>query len=150
MIRFIIIGIIQGAVIGLIALGIVLVYKGSRVFNFAQAEFGTLGGFMLYMFHAAIGVPYLVAIVAAIALVGVFGFIMERLVVRPLFNAPRVTLLVATMTGFKVNPSAFPTMQCSQTSHFCAKDTYVLLGDCDLSPDQYVTHPNYPNKASSF
>ncbi len=96
MITFIILGIIQGAVIGLMAIGIVLVYKGSRVFNFAQAEFGTVAAFVLYFLFAVAGVPYLIALVLALVAAGLVGFLVERLVVRPLFNAPRVTLLVAT------------------------------------------------------
>lgn len=96
MFQFLIIGIIQGAVIGLVAIGIVLVYKGSRVFNFAQAEFGTIGGFMLYVWLDVVNVPYLIAIPLALAVVGFMGFLVERIVVRPLLNAPRITLLVAT------------------------------------------------------
>lgn len=96
MLSFIIIGIIQGAVIGLLAIGIVLVYKGSRVFNFAQAEFGSLAAFFLVFLTGPLKIPNLIAIVLALVLVGGVGFVVERLVVRPLFDAPRVTLLVAT------------------------------------------------------
>lgn len=96
MATFIILGIIQGAKIGLIAIGIVLVYKGSRVFNFAQAEFGSVAAYVLFGLSSAMGVPYMIALVAAIVAAGLMGYIVERLVVRPLFNAPRVTLLVAT------------------------------------------------------
>lgn len=96
MLTFIVIGIIQGAVIGLLAIGIVLVYKGSRVFNFAQAEFGSVAAFFLLWLTGARGVPYLIAIPLALAMIAGCGWLMERLVVRPLFDAPRVTLLVAT------------------------------------------------------
>lgn len=96
MLSFLIIGIIQGAVIGLLAIGIVLVYKGSRVFNFAQAEFGTLAAFFVYFFVNVTKVPNLLAIILALVTIGGVGWLMERLVVRPLFNAPRVTLLVAS------------------------------------------------------
>lgn len=96
MITFIILGIINGAIIGLLAIGIVLVYKGSRVFNFAQAEFGTIAAFLLYFLLEVGKLPYPLAAILALALTGGVGFIMERLVVRPLFNAPRITLLVAT------------------------------------------------------
>lgn len=96
MITFIILGIIQGAVIGLMAIGIVLVYKGSRVFNFAQAEFGSVAAFALYFFFKTLGWPYMLALLLALLAAGLMGFVVERLVVRPLFNAPRVTLLVAT------------------------------------------------------
>jgi len=94
--QFLVIGIIQGAVIGLVAIGIVMVYKGSRVFNFAQAEFGTVGGYMLYVGLEVLNIPYMGAILFALLAVAFMGFLTERIVVRPLMNAPRVTLLVAT------------------------------------------------------
>ena len=107
MITFIILGIIQGAVLGLLAIGLVLVYKGTRVFNFAQGEFATAAGFFLFIFltmfggiKAANSPPsvfiYLPAIMLALIAVAALGFLVERLIVRPLFDAPRVTLLVAT------------------------------------------------------
>lgn len=91
-----ILGVIQGAVIGLVALGLVLVYKGSRVFNFAQAEFGTVAAFFLYFLIEVVNIPYLIAIILALVGIGAVGFLMERVIVRPLFDAPRVTLLVAS------------------------------------------------------
>lgn len=96
MITYIILGIIQGAVIGLIALGIVLVYKGTRVFNFAQGEFGTVTAYLMFFLTSTLHIPYAIAFVGALALAGVMGFLVERLIVRPLFDAPRVTMLVAT------------------------------------------------------
>jgi branched-chain amino acid transport system permease protein len=97
---FVVIGISQGAVYGLVALGLVLVYKGSRVFNFAQGEFGTIAAFIVYILIEqvrSINIPYGVAIVIAIIGVVLVGLILERLIVRPLLNAPRITLLVATI-----------------------------------------------------
>jgi branched-chain amino acid transport system permease protein len=96
MLSSIILGIIQGAIIGLIALGIVLVYKGSRVFNFAQAEYGTLAAFFLYFFIDVVNVPYPAGVIFALIGIAAVGWVVERLVVRPLFDAPKVTLLVAT------------------------------------------------------
>ena len=50
MATYIIIGLVSGVIYGLAALGLVLIYKGSRIFNFAQAEFGTVAMYMLYVF----------------------------------------------------------------------------------------------------
>lgn len=96
MTQFIIVGIINGAIYGLLALGLVLVYKGARVFNFAQGEFGTVAIYLAWALIEKNHMPYALGIILAVAAVGVLGFLVERLVVRPLFNAPRVTLLVAT------------------------------------------------------
>ncbi len=89
-----VIGVITGAAYGFLALGIVLIYKSSGVFNFAQGEFGTVAVFTLYLLH--FDVPYGVAILGALAAAVVMGLLVERLIVRPLFDAPRVTVLVAT------------------------------------------------------
>ena len=93
---FIVLGLIDGVVYGLLATGLVLVYKGAKVFNFAQAEFGTVGAFLAYWMIQKSHMPYWLGDVLAVVAVGVLGFLLERLIVRRLFNAPRVTMLVAT------------------------------------------------------
>ena len=90
----IVIGVISGATYGFFALGLVLIYKSSGAFNFAQGEFATVALFALWI--AQRHLPYGLAIVAALVAAVVMGLVVERLVVRPLFDAPRVTLLVAT------------------------------------------------------
>ena len=94
----VVIGLFQGAAYGLFAVGLVLVYKGTRVFNFAAGEFGTMAAFIAFLFiHQWNVVPYGVGVVLALVAVTLLGLGMERVVVRPLMNAPRVTLLVATI-----------------------------------------------------
>lgn len=97
---YVVIGVTSGAVYGLVALGIVLVYKGSRVFNFAQGEFGTMAAFIAYFFMEQYGhrnMPYWAATLIAVVVVVGIGLAMERTVVRPLLNASRITLLVGTI-----------------------------------------------------
>jgi branched-chain amino acid transport system permease protein len=89
-----VIGIISGAAYGLLALGLVLIYKSSGVFNFAQGEFGTIAVYVLYLLHFE--VPYGFALLGALVAAVVFGLLLERLVIRPLSDSPRVILLVAT------------------------------------------------------
>lgn len=91
----IVIGTISGASYGLVALGLVLVYKSSGIFNFAQGEFGTVAIWVLYL-ATTNDVPYVLGIVLALAVAGAFGLATERIVIRPLRASPRVTLLVAS------------------------------------------------------
>lgn len=99
---FVILGLTNGAIFGLVALGLVLVYKGTRVFNFAQGEFGTWAAFFAVL---ALGdtryggpkLPYWAAILFALTATLLLGLLFERVVARPLLNAPRVTVLVATI-----------------------------------------------------
>lgn len=91
-----VIGIITGGVYALVALGLVLVYKASGVFNFAQAEFGTVAVYAAYAALEFADLPYPVALLLGLAAGVAMGLLTERLIIRPLFEAPRVTLLVAT------------------------------------------------------
>ena len=95
----VVIGVITGAAYGLLGLGLVLIYKSSGIFNFAQGEFGTAAVFVLYLRHSE-GWPYLLALLAGLVAAVIMGLLVERLIVRPLFDAPRVTLLVATAGVF--------------------------------------------------
>ena len=93
-------GAIQGAVYGLLGLGLVLLYKSNKVFNFAQAEFGTSAAFGVYFGINGTGplpkMPYIVAVLFGLFIGTALGLITERLVVRPLFSAAKVTIVVAT------------------------------------------------------
>lgn len=90
-----VIGTITGFVYGLTALGLVLVYKSSGVFNFAQGELGTVAIFATWLAHSQ-GLPYGAAMAAGVLSALAMGLATERLVIRPLADAPRVTVLVAT------------------------------------------------------
>ena len=101
----IVIGIASGAAYGLVAIGLVIVYKGARVFNFAQGEFGTIAAFIAFvlmeqvdsLFGFAVDIPYAAAALVAVIGTIVIGIVMERVIVRPLLDAPKVNLLVATI-----------------------------------------------------
>jgi branched-chain amino acid transport system permease protein len=73
-----------------------MIYKSSRVFNFAAGEFATVGAFGTYIGIKVLGLPYILAAVLGVAAGTLAGLLTERLVVRPLSNRPKVTVLVAT------------------------------------------------------
>lgn len=93
-------GAIQGAVYGLLGLGLVLLYKSNKVFNFAQAEFGTSAAFATLFADSGTGplpnMPLWLAVIFGLGVGTAIGLLTELLVVRPLFTAPKVTLVVAT------------------------------------------------------
>jgi branched-chain amino acid transport system permease protein len=88
-------GIAEGATYGLVALGIVLVYKATRVLNFAQAEIGTLCIYLLWEM-TQLGVPVLIALPIALIAAALMGAATE-IILRPLSEAPRLTVTVATL-----------------------------------------------------
>ena len=96
MAQALVVGLVTGGIYGLYALGLVLVYKGSGVLNFAQAELGTFTLFVCQVLVTEHGEPYLVGAAAAVALAVGMGLVFERLAVWPLRAAPRITVAVAT------------------------------------------------------
>jgi len=96
-----ILGVIQGAIYGLLGLGLVLLYKSNRIFNFAQGEFGTVAA--LTTFSVTTGglfwpkLPYPVAILIGLVAGTGTALVTERIVVRPLLRRPKITLVVATV-----------------------------------------------------
>ena len=90
-------GLVVGGIYGILALGIVIVYRGTRVLNFAQAEIGTLGAFIAWWVIEEQGQPWLAGIAVALVVVAALMAAFERFVVRSMVDAPRVTVAVATV-----------------------------------------------------
>jgi branched-chain amino acid transport system permease protein len=93
--------IIEGAVLGgltaLIALGIALSYKANRIVNFAAADLGAPGAVLGVLLITAWGVPFLVAVPTGIVAGLLLGLLVETLVIRRFFKAPRLILTVVTI-----------------------------------------------------
>ena len=90
-------GFIEGLTYGMVALGLVLIYKASGVINFAQSQFGAFGAFLMALLSWNYGVPIGVGIPLALITGAVLGGVTELLVVRRLFHQPRLLLFVATL-----------------------------------------------------
>jgi branched-chain amino acid transport system permease protein len=93
-------GVVLGGIYGLLAVGIVLVYKGARIINFAQAEIGTLSLYAAYFVASeedGLGLPWILGALAALVVGAVIGLAFERLVVRRMYGADRLSVAVATI-----------------------------------------------------
>lgn len=87
-------GIIAGLLNGLLAVGIVLIYRSSRIINFAQGALGGAGGVFTYNLATILNWPYLLAFLAGVLVAGAIGLIIELGFIRRFFNAPRLVLTV--------------------------------------------------------
>jgi len=89
-------GLLTGVMYSLVALGFVLIYKASGVFNFAQ---GTMVLFAALTFVGFLerGVPLWAAFLIAIAVMTAMAFAIERVVLRPLVNQEQIILFMATI-----------------------------------------------------
>ena len=89
-------GAILGLNYGLLAVGLVLIYRTSRVVNFAQGQLGVVAAVFMVKLYYDFGINYGVALVAALGVAAGAGALSE-LVLRRLFNRPRVMVMVATI-----------------------------------------------------
>ena len=89
-------GAFVGMIYGIFAIGLVVVYRATRVVNFAHGEIGMLGAFVFAELWFENGHPMFIALLAGVAVSVGLGAATEWLVVRPLRDQPRVTMLVAT------------------------------------------------------
>ena len=90
-------GVVFGCLDALVAMGLVLVFRSSRVINFAQASFGGLAAAAMVTLVAGWHVPYLAALPVALGLALASGAATDRIVVRRMVKAPRLLLTVATI-----------------------------------------------------
>ena len=96
-IQVILSGVTAGSIYALVALGFVLIFKGTRVIHFGLGEQVTLGAYLVVIAKVYAGVPFYPAIVLALAAAGVTGFLLERLVMRPIRLEPVMVQIIATL-----------------------------------------------------
>lgn len=89
-------GFVAGVLYALIALGFVLIYKASGVFNFAQGIMVVFAALVLVSLFN-MGLPAWLALLLTIATMGVLAVLIERVVLRKLVNQPEAILLMATI-----------------------------------------------------
>ena len=89
-------GFVSGTLYALIALGFVLIFKASGVFNFAQGIMVVFGALSLVGLFA-IGIPAFLALFLCLIIMGVLAFTVERAVLRPLVNQEPIILFMATI-----------------------------------------------------
>jgi branched-chain amino acid transport system permease protein len=89
-------GLVAGVLYALIALGYVLIYKASGVFNFAQGIMVVFSALTLVGLHA-LGVPAFLALALTVVVMLLLAIGVERLVLRPLVNQPDIILFMATI-----------------------------------------------------
>ena len=92
-------GISTGALYALVALGIVVIYKATKVVNFAHGEMFMLGGFFAFTFHVMLGWPYLPSFALAVALAFGVGIAVDRVAFRPLMQRQTLVSVLLVMIG---------------------------------------------------
>jgi branched-chain amino acid transport system permease protein len=90
-------GLILGLLDALVAVGLALVYRANRILNFAQADLGTVPTVLAFGLISLSGVGYVLGILTGLAAAVVLGAVVEWVVIRRFFRAPRLILMIATV-----------------------------------------------------
>lgn len=96
-VRLIIAGILTGSIYGLIAMGFVLIYKASKILNFAQGAMMLLLTYFSWSFMAQFHLSPFFAIAATLFLAVILGITIERLLLRPLVGESLLSIIMATI-----------------------------------------------------
>src|SRR5438046_10658029 len=86
-------GLATGGIYGSVALALVMIYQATDVVNFAQGEMAMFSTYLAWSMLNA-GVPYWAAFFATLAVAFVGGLAIERVVIRPVENAPVLTIVI--------------------------------------------------------
>ena len=97
-------GVLNGGIIAIIALGIVLIYRSSEVFNFSHGQLVMWGAFLTWWFAGAeengseiFNLPLWGAIPLAVLVMAGMGLVIERLALRPMTGQPLLAIVLMTL-----------------------------------------------------
>lgn len=95
--QYLISGILTGGIYGLIGVAIVIIYKATKVFNFAVGTLMTMGGMICVSLITWAGLPFWAALLASLLLSSVIGYAAEKTILSPLLGQPLITMIMATL-----------------------------------------------------
>ncbi len=96
--RLLIAGLVIGSIYGLVALGYCLIYKASGLMSFVQGDMLTLGGFLGVTAYGVLKLPFAAAVLLVMVLVFVFGYGLEKVVIRRLLNNKTMPIYIVLAT----------------------------------------------------
>ncbi len=126
---FLVNGFIVGILYGLVAMSFVLIYKASRVVNFAQGELLLIGAWVCWASVTQLGLPFPFAFLVTLVFTGVLGLLIQLVTLRPLIGEPLISMIMVTVGLsvffqailkwiFGVAPQSFPPMLTAQRVNF--------------------------------
>jgi branched-chain amino acid transport system permease protein len=136
-------GVTNGMVYGMMALALVIVYKATRIINFAQGAMACVGAYLGYTFISQLGLPPALGVLAAMAASAIGAGAIERVFVRPFDPSNHIGIIMVTLAWFLIlgqgvsvvwgltsrgMPSAFPDKPRDYVSVFGAQLTYSDIG----------------------
>lgn len=95
--QYLLVGLTVGSIYSLVAVGIVLIYKSSGVFNFAQGEFLLISAYLCWTFMVPLQLPVWVAFLITFLCAALMGLMVERFCLRPMIGQPILAMIMVTL-----------------------------------------------------
>jgi len=90
-------GLVVGSIYSLVALGFVVIYKATKVVNFAQGEMVMVGAYVCFALTVQLHVPFLWAFLMTLGFSVLLGLAVERLALRPLIGESHICVIMVTI-----------------------------------------------------
>ncbi|MTD44485.1 branched-chain amino acid ABC transporter permease [Conexibacter sp. W3-3-2] len=109
-VQYVFAGSALGARYALVALGFVVIFRATGVINFAQGGLVAVGAYLTYQLAEESGLPFALAVVMAVALCGLLGALIERLVLARTVGQPAFAVIMITIGLLFVLEQVIPTI----------------------------------------
>ena len=90
-------GVIVGTLYGVVAMCFVLIYKSTRVVNFAQGEFLLIGAWTCWVLLVKFGLPFWIGFPLTLVFMFIFGVALQQIVLRPMIGEPIISVIMLTI-----------------------------------------------------
>ena len=132
MLEILIVGAVSSAIYAMLAVGFTLIFGVARILNLAHGSFYALGAYGAYFFTAHMKLPLLPASLCAIAVVAVFGILVERVLIRPMRKSSLAMLMITLAVALVIEQALFLTFGSEYRNVPAFIDTKYTIGGVDI------------------
>ena len=132
MLEILIHGAVSSAIYAMLAVGFTLIFGVARVLNLAHGSFYALGAYGAYVLTTQLKVPLFPAALLAVALVALFGVVVERVLVRPMRGSQLAVLMITLAVALVVEQALFLTFGSEYRNVPAFVDEKFTIGGVDV------------------
>jgi branched-chain amino acid transport system permease protein len=132
-------GAVSSAIYAMLAVGFTLIFGVARVLNLAHGSFYALGAYATYVATAILGWPLLPAALMAIALVALFGVVIEKIFIRPLRHSQLGVLMITLAISLVIEQALFLIFGSEYRNVPAFIQSKVTIGGIDIAGQRLLT-----------
>lgn len=132
MLEILIHGAVSSAIYAMLAVGFTLIFGVARILNLAHGSFYALGAYGAYFFTSNLKLPLPFAALLAIAMVALFGILVEKMLVRPMRRSQLAVLMITLAVALVVEQALFLTFGSEYRNVPAFVETKFTIGGVDV------------------